>query len=151
MSEKETHERALTEAIAQKEEANNLSIELDNAGSKIDQLIGNRRSIREESSSSQVTCGDIVEFIKKINEAVKLKVFGTAIGYAKEIATSATTCSEEEKKYLTSRMALMKEAKYETEKIILSYHLALIETEQKINQIERNIRNMGYDSANTIQ
>ena len=139
ISQKETHEQDLAEASAKKEEADNLSSELNNAETKINQLIANRkRLIREEFSNSTApaaSCAEILEFVHKISDAVKQKIISAATNYAKRITASTAICSQEEKSNLTAKKALVTDAKNATVQIISEITVTITETKQKINNV----------------
>ena len=139
ISQKESHEQDLAEASAKKEEADNLSTELNNAETKIDQLIASRkRLIREEFSNSTApaaSCAEILEFVHKISDAVKQTIISAATNYAKRITASTATCSQEEKSNLTAKKALVTDAKNATEQIISEITVTITETKKKINNV----------------
>ena len=146
ISQKETHEQALTEATAKKTEAHALSNELTNAATKIDQLIGtSKRLIREEFSNSTApatSCADIIEFVHKISEAVKQKIVSAATNYAKRITASTATCNEEERNNLTSKKALINDAKNATAAIITEITVTITETKHKINAVINQMKDI---------
>ena len=139
ISQKAAHDQALADHTAKKTEAHALSNELDNAETKINQLIGSsKRFIREAYSNSTApatSCADVLEFVHKIRDAVKEKIVSAATNYAKRITASTATCNQEERNNLTSKAALILEAKSATVDIITYHTLSITETKHKINAV----------------